>query len=114
LLRHGIRVLVSEELAGEIGHWAGSRRAARDGLRRPPKRQLSWLAYIEEVDRQHVLVVTNVDRFARDAFDHAIIRRHLAGLGVVTLRAVTQPIDETPAGKFMEGIFAASPSSTTT
>jgi hypothetical protein len=25
----------------------------------------------------------------------------------MTLRAVSQPIDETPAGKFMEGIFAA-------
>ncbi len=51
-------------------------------------------------------MVTNVDRFARDSFDHAIIRRHLAALGI-TLRAVSQPIDETPAGKFMEGIFAA-------
>ena len=68
------------------------------------------LAYLREQNKRrqkiHVFVVTNVDRFARDAFDHAIIRRHLAGLGV-TLRAVSQPIDETPAGKFMEGIFAA-------
>jgi site-specific DNA recombinase len=68
------------------------------------------LAYLREQNKRavkvHVFVVTNVDRFARDAFDHAIVRRHLAGLGV-TLRAVSQPIDETPAGKFMEGIFAA-------
>jgi site-specific DNA recombinase len=68
------------------------------------------LAYLREQNKRavkiHTFVVTNVDRFARDAFDHAIIRRHLAGLGV-TLRAVSQPIDETPAGKFMEGIFAA-------
>jgi site-specific DNA recombinase len=68
------------------------------------------LAYLREQNKRrvniHVFVVTNVDRFARDAFDHAIIRRHLAGLGV-TLRSVSQPIDETPAGKFMEGIFAA-------
>ncbi len=68
------------------------------------------LTYLREQNRRrvniHVFVVTNVDRFARDAFDHAIIRRHLAGLGV-TLRSVSQPIDETPAGKFMEGIFAA-------
>ena len=68
------------------------------------------LTYLREQNKRgvkiHVLVVTNVDRFARDAFDHAIVRRHLAGLGV-TLRSVSQPIDETPAGKFMEGIFAA-------
>ena len=68
------------------------------------------LSYLREQNKRrvniHVFVVTNVDRFARDAFDHAIIRRHLAGLGM-TLRAVSQPIDETPAGKFMEGIFAA-------
>lgn len=68
------------------------------------------LTYLREQNKRsekiHVFVVTNVDRFARDAFDHAIVRRHLAGLGV-TLRAVSQPIDETPAGKFMEGIFAA-------
>jgi len=68
------------------------------------------LTYLREQNKRsvkiHTFVVTNVDRFARDAFDHAIIRRHLASLGV-TLRAVSQPIDETPAGKFMEGIFAA-------
>lgn len=68
------------------------------------------LTYLREQNKKSVkiqtFVVTNVDRFARDAFDHAIIRRHLAGLGI-TLRAVSQPIDETPAGKFMEGIFAA-------
>ncbi len=68
------------------------------------------LTYLREQNKRrvniHVFVVTNVDRFARDAFDHAIIRRHLAGLGI-TLRSVSQPIDETPAGKFMEGIFAA-------
>ena len=54
------------------------------------------LAYLRDQNKRrvniHVFVVTNVDRFARDAFDHAIIRRHLAGLGV-TLRSVSQPID---------------------
>lgn len=68
------------------------------------------LTYLREQNKRsvkvHVFVVANVDRFARDSFDHAIVRRHLASLGV-TLRAVSQPIDETPAGKFMEGIFAA-------
>lgn len=68
------------------------------------------LTYLREQNKRsvniHVFVVTNVDRFARDSFDHAIIRRHLAALGI-TLRSVSQPIDETPAGKFMEGIFAA-------
>ncbi len=68
------------------------------------------LTYIREKNRRavriHTMVVTNVDRFARDQYDHALIRRHLASLGV-TLRAVSQPIDETPAGRFMEGIFSA-------
>jgi site-specific DNA recombinase len=68
------------------------------------------LTYLREQNKRsvkiHIFVVSNLDRFARDSFDHAIIRRHLSALGV-TLRAVSQPIDETPAGKFMEGIFAA-------
>jgi hypothetical protein len=34
------------------------------------------------------------------------MRPHLAGLGI-TLRAMSQPIDETSAGEFMEGIFAS-------
>ncbi len=67
------------------------------------------LTYLREQNKRsvkiHVFVVTNVDRFARDSFDHAIVRRHLAQLGV-TLRAVSQPIDETPAGKLIESIFA--------
>ncbi len=39
------------------------------------------LVYLREQNKRgvkiHVLVVSNLDRFARDSFDHAIVRRHL-------------------------------------
>lgn len=56
--------------------------------------------------RLEVMVVYSLDRFARNNFDHYAVRALLANLGM-TLRAVTQPIDETPTGKLMEGVLAA-------
>ncbi len=53
----------------------------------------------------HYLVVYTVDRFARNQYDHAIIRRHLAELGI-TLRAASQPIDDSPTGRAMEGMLS--------
>ena len=53
-----------------------------------------------------VMVVYSLDRLARNSYDHHAIRTHLGRLGM-TLRAVTQPIDETPTGKLMEGMLAA-------
>ena len=56
--------------------------------------------------RIHAMVVYSVDRFARDLHDHAVIRHLLATLGI-SLRSVTQPIDDTPSGKLMEGVLAS-------
>lgn len=55
--------------------------------------------------RVHFLVVHMIDRLARNSYDHAIIRRHLAALGI-NLRAASQPIDDTPTGKAMEGMLS--------
>jgi site-specific DNA recombinase len=55
--------------------------------------------------RLHCLVVYTVDRLAREQYDHAVIRRFLAGLGM-TLRAAAQPIDDTPTGRAMEGMLS--------
>ncbi len=52
------------------------------------------------------LVVYNLSRFARDNKDHHLIRSRLASLGV-SLRSATEPIDDTPSGKLVEGIFAS-------
>ena len=52
------------------------------------------------------LVVYNLSRFSRDRFDHAVIRTQLQKMGV-TLRSVTEPIDDSPAGKLMEGMISA-------
>lgn len=51
------------------------------------------------------LVVHMIDRLARNSYDHVIIRKHLAGLGI-SLRAASQPIDDTPTGKAMEGMLS--------
>jgi len=57
-------------------------------------------------DRLQVVVVYSLDRLARSNHDHFAIRAFLAGLGI-TLRSVSQPIDESPTGKLMEGVLAA-------
>ena len=53
-----------------------------------------------------VLVVYSLDRFARNNYDHYTIRALLASFGI-SLRSVTQPIDDSPTGKLMEGMLAA-------
>jgi site-specific DNA recombinase len=55
--------------------------------------------------RVQFLVIAAVDRFARNSYDHAVLRRHLAGMGI-TLRAASQPIDDSPTGKAMEGMLS--------
>ena len=61
--------------------------------------------------RQHkgqvqFVVVYNLTRFAREKFVHFRVRALLQGLGV-TLRSVTEPIDDSSTGKFIEGVLAA-------
>ena len=65
------------------------------------------LSYCREKRGQvEVVVVYSLDRFARNNFAHYALRSLLAQLGV-TLRSVSQPIDESPTGKLMEGVLAA-------
>ena len=52
------------------------------------------------------VVVYAVSRFARSTLDHAITRAFLAKLGI-TLRSVTEPIGDSPMGKFSESVSAA-------
>jgi site-specific DNA recombinase len=52
-----------------------------------------------------VLVVNSVNRFARDQFGHFTVRSILSKRGI-TLRSATEPIDDSPAGKLVEGILA--------
>ena len=54
----------------------------------------------------HFLVVYNLTRFAREKYDHFALRAHLQSLGI-SLRSVTEPIDDTSTGKLMEGVLAA-------
>jgi len=48
------------------------------------------------------VVVFNLTRFARDKYDHFALRSLLQSLGI-SLRSVTEPIDDTSTGKLMEG-----------
>lgn len=52
------------------------------------------------------LVVYSVNRFARNNKDHTVVRAFLLGLGV-TLRSVTEPIEDTSTGRLMEGVLAS-------
>ena len=54
----------------------------------------------------HFVVVYNLTRFARQQYDHFALRAHLNSLGI-SLRSVTEPIDDTSTGKLMEGVLAA-------
>jgi site-specific DNA recombinase len=54
----------------------------------------------------HFVVVYNLTRFAREKYDHFALRAHLQSLGI-SLRSVTEPIDDTSTGKLMEGVLAS-------
>jgi site-specific DNA recombinase len=72
---------------------------------RPELQEL--LAYVKTAKgRIHYMLVATIDRFARDRFDHAILRRQLAASGV-QLRAVSQQIDETAEGELLEGLLSS-------
>src|SRR5690349_14987926 len=55
--------------------------------------------------RLHAVVVYGLSRFSRNVADHHGIATVLRGFGIV-LRSVTEPIDDTPAGRLMETILA--------
>lgn len=60
----------------------------------------------ERKGKLHAVIVYSLTRFSRNSADHHAIQTLLRGLGV-TLRSVTEPIDESPAGRLMEGILAS-------
>lgn len=64
------------------------------------------LAYCR-VNKGHVdaVVVYAVNRFARERYSHVILRSQLATLGI-TLRSVTEPIDDSSTGKLIEGMVS--------
>ncbi len=59
----------------------------------------------QKTNKVDVLLVWRVDRFFRNVEEHYIFKGKLKQLKVV-LRSVTEPIDDSIYGKFMEGIFA--------
>ena len=56
-------------------------------------------------DTVDVVVVYAVSRLARQQYDHHTIRMMLSKYGV-SLRSVTEPIDDSPTGKAMEGMLS--------
>ena len=67
------------------------------------KRLLTYCAaHRSELD---VVVVYAVSRLARDTSDHLAIRAQLRRHGI-QLRSVTEPIDDSSSGKFIETILA--------
>jgi len=54
----------------------------------------------------HTVVVYALNRFARQNYDHHALRALLAK-SRVTLRSVTEPIDDSPSGKLMEGVLSS-------
>ena len=52
-----------------------------------------------------VVIVTNFDRFARNAEDHLGVKATLLQVGV-KLYSIQQPVDDTPAGRLAELFFA--------
>lgn len=57
--------------------------------------------------RQRVghFIVYKLDRFARNQDDHVMVRTYLRRSGT-ELRSVTEPIDDTPVGRAMEGMLS--------
>lgn len=66
----------------------------------------SLLTYCAKNSRKvDYLVVYKVDRFARRAEDHFVLRSMLTKLGIC-LRSATEPLGEEPSDRMMEGILA--------
>ncbi len=65
----------------------------------------AMLKYCREEKNIKAVIVHKLDRFSRNTTDHAQLRVILSGLGV-QLRSVTEPIDETSTGRFMEVVLS--------
>lgn len=93
--RHGLKVLAVFRDEG-----VSAKTAARA--------ELQELILFVEVHRRDVsaVVVYQLSRFARNQFDHFALRLRLQRAGV-GLRSVTEPVDDTPTGRLLEGVMAA-------
>ena len=60
----------------------------------------------ENKKRVDFVVVHSLSRFSRETRTHHALTAVLAGLGIA-LRSVTEPIDDSPTGRFMESIFSS-------
>jgi site-specific DNA recombinase len=63
------------------------------------------LAYCREQRDIKAVVVHKIDRFARNAADHVTVRTFLSSIGV-TLRSVSEPIDDSYMGRFIEHVLS--------
>jgi site-specific DNA recombinase len=59
----------------------------------------------DKKNRINMVVVNSISRFARDKFSHVTVRTLLSRLNI-TLRSVSEPIDDSPTGKLVEGILS--------
>ena len=65
------------------------------------------LAFCRDNKKQiDFVVVYSLSRFARSTVDHLALRTVLAGLGI-SLRSVTEPIDDSSTGKLVETVLSA-------
>lgn len=60
----------------------------------------------QKKNKVSTFIVYKLDRFARNQSDHVTVRATLQKYGT-ELRSVTEPINETPTGKLMEGVLSA-------
>ena len=51
------------------------------------------------------MIVNSISRFSRDKYSHVTVRALLSRLNIA-LRSVTEPIDDSPTGKLVEGILS--------
>lgn len=59
----------------------------------------------EHKGKIHAVVVYALSRFARESYSHHALRYMLSSWGI-TLRSATEPIDDSPIGKFLESALA--------
>ena len=91
------RLLGAEVVRESVAAGASARSADREGLQ-------ALLAYVAEGGVDYV-IVHKLDSLARDRADNVMILAKIQTAGA-TLVAVSEQIDETPAGMLMDNIFA--------
>lgn len=67
---------------------------------------LAAVKFAVEHDTVNIMNIHRIDRFARNAADYHLLKAKLLAAGV-RIVSIVEHIDESPAGEFMENIFAA-------